>query len=277
MSEPDKLHQLLDLQGTDSVVFSCLINDGRQSVATLSKHCRLPRSTVVDTLKRLHARGLVRQVAIGKRTHWKTTDTMKIAERFLVASEMLMTPSIELEQDKKMQLKISKETEFVVFVGWYNMVKVYEREIKAHPHERLYAIQSAKSAEAAFTQAGQASFEPMNRAIREHGLIVEGILSEGMFELYEKQPREWLESMEGRMNAIRVVPDRVLDFSAELVLFRDVALFTNWKEEVLILIKNADLLTLIKRLYELLYDTGKTVDQNAYIRRLLTETKNQSS
>lgn len=196
---------------------------------------------------------------------------MKLAEKFLNVSELLMAPHASANAERQLRLKVSRETEFVVYVGWRNMVHVYEREIAVHPRERLLVIQSTQSARTALHKAGESGFEPINRAIKENKLIVETIISRSMFSLYHEHGRAWLQSMEGRMSAVRVVPDTVLDFSAELALFRNIALFTNWEEEVLILIKNRDLLAMIKHLYTLLYETGETVDQNEYIRKLIRE------
>jgi hypothetical protein len=90
-----------------------------------------------------------------------------------------------------------------------------------------------------------------------------------MFELYKGQGAAWLASMEGRTAAMRFVSDEMLDFNSELLIFRDKMLMTHWQDEATVMIKNTDMLAMMRKLYRLLYEAGHTIDQNEFLRRLL--------
>lgn len=273
MSQATDLTQTIGLEAVEAAVFGALVSGGRQNVARLTRASNKPRSTVVDTLARLQKRGLVRPVAVGKHTEWKVTNSIKLAEKFLHAAELLQAPADTGGEDKQLHLKLSRETEFTIFVGWRNMIAIYKREMIAHANQRMWAIQSAQSIKAALETADSESFIPVNDAIREHKLIVEAVVGEGMLEWYTNQDPNWVQSLEGRMNAYRIVGDDLLDFTAELLIFNDLFLMANWQEEVVLLIKNPEMLGMMKKLHQLMYEAGHPFDQNEYLRKVLAGSK----
>ena len=273
MSKVTDLAQTIGLEATESTVFSSLLAGGRQNVARLTRACGEPRSTVIDTLARLQKRGLVRPVPIGKHTEWKVTNAITLAEKFLRVAELLQAPADTGTQEKHLHLQLSRESEFTIFVGWRNMIAIYKREMIAHANQRLLAMQSASSIKTALEKAGSDDFIPVNDAIREHKVIIEAVIGEGMLKWYTEQDPNWVKSLEGRTIAYRVVEDELLDFTAELLIFNNLFLLVNWQEEVLILIKNQQMLNMMKKLHTLMYEAGHPFDQNEYLRKVLENRK----
>lgn len=269
MDNSEVVRSILGLSEVENTVFKLLSSRGRLKVSEITTISKLPRSTVTDILQRLRSRGLVRPTQIKKHTEWKITNNIKLAEKFLNAAEALQVIGVSDNAPKNTYIKLSRQTEFVAYIGWRNMIKIYESEVVAHKGQRLYIVQSVASAQAALDIAGPQSFVQVNEAIKQNNIIVEAIVSSSMIELYKKQSAEWLNSMQGRMTAMRVVSDDLLDFSAELIIFQDKFFLANWEEEVLIVLKNQDILAMILKLYRLFYETGSFMNQNENLTKIL--------
>jgi sugar-specific transcriptional regulator TrmB len=269
MNNRTNLQKIFGLSQKEIKVFEFLLLKNRIRISVLVKECKLPRSTIKDILQRLRSQGLVRSVKVGKCTEWKATNRTVLTERLLNTVDFLQKPKTTKHATKKTRLRLSRQTEFIVYVGWSNMIRIYKKEIIAHKKQRLFAIQGATSAQVALDKATSSKFIELNLLIRENKTITEAIISENMLELYKSQNKNWLESMRNRISAIRVVPDEALDFNAELVIFKDKFFLANWEEEILVVIKNKDILSMILKLYKLLHSIGKPIDQNKYLNKLI--------
>lgn len=272
MLKSEILSRALDLSPAEEAVFSLLSGHERMRIAQIVTQTRLPRSTVKDALLRLRGRRLARPVPIGKHEEWKASNTHGLAETFFNIAEYLQT-SVETkrkgDETNATRVKLSQETEFVVYAGWRNIITLYERAIVSHAGERVQALQSTQSAQSGLARVSPAGFVPVNEAIKKHKVIMEAAISPSMLALYKPQGQAWVNSMEGRMNAMRIVPDELLDFSGELLIFRNMFLLTHWDEEACVAVHNPSMIALMRQLFTLMYQSGRMFDQNEYLRGLM--------
>lgn len=240
-------------------------------VSQLVKTQFAPRSTIVDSLERLRKRGLARPVAMGKHTEWKLVNQAVLAEKFLSLAELLQERGAFEEMRSSKHGKVPHHSKTIVYTGWRNIIKAYEQEMMRHAGERVYGIQSTSSARDALAKATPKAFLGVNEAIKKHKIILEAIISPSMLELYKGNEEEWLKSLEGRAHAYRLVSDDLLNFSADIFIFSNKVLFTNWNDEELVVLRNKDIVAAQEKLFHLMFATGKQIDQNLFIRTLVQE------
>ena len=141
-------------------------------------------------------------------------------------------------------------------------------------------IQSTTSIKDVLTKTSfKETWEPINKAIIDKGLIVEGLIREDYYtstylDLYkddkEKQ-KTFLKSFIGRATDMVFVKNDFLNSSTDLMIFDNTAFLVNWKDEVAVEIKNQDMLEFLKEMFHLARGYGKKVDQNEYLKKLLAE------
>lgn len=266
----DTQNALLGFDELDSSLLRLLGDSGTLSVAEMTRKAKHPRSSIVDSLARLHRRGWVRKARVGVRTHWKLGNIVAIREQAHAFISLLRNASSH-EDEGIVHVPISADTEFSVHSGIASILQLYRTTVRVHASKRMRVIQSTESAKALFARVKVADLISVNEAIKRHSMIVDAIVTPSILALSTDQSREWKASMEGRTAATVLVPDNILPFAAEMLIFDDVALMTNWREETCILVRNQDLVEMLKALHSSLRLLGDTFDPNAFIRGSLVE------
>lgn len=266
MKQQEIFKNLLNLSISENTVFLFLLERRRAKVTDIVKTIQVPRSTVIDTLNKLQKRRLVRPVEVNGRSEWKLSNQSNLVEKFLNVAELLQTNEFAKQSPKKsLQLKLSKQTEFVIYIGVQNILNIYLREFSSRKNERVQGLQTTQSGRQALEKASHQRFIAINNAIKDNKIIMEMVMSYSMLETFDGNEKEWLKSLHGRTAATTLVADNLLDFSAELIIFNDKLLITNWEDEVLIVVKNKNIINMIKTLLKLLHSSGKTLDYNQYL------------
>lgn len=233
----------------------------------------VPRTTVAFTIRRLIQKGLVLPVPHGRRFRYiALTESELIHKLEHTVSEVRQT----IKERKGAQVKISRASQFTIYVGLNEILPAHARIVSMNPKERVFAIQPNKSWMNLHKKLSPTQLISFNNAIRENKIILEAIIQENAYKLYKvffkKDPamlKGIAESFTDRMADYTLVSEKLLDYHTELWLFNTTVLFINWEEEVAIEIQNPDIMYFVKDMFEIIKGVGVKIDHNKVMRELL--------
>ena len=266
----DELH-VLNLTVAEEKTLQVLLEGRTLSVSALAREAILPRMTVRACLLRLHKRGLVRHEGTGYRSLWKIVGRDKLQRRLWEGLTYLDSKLSRAELSERIGVKISETTEFFAFQGVDNILKLYQWFFLNHFGARVRGVQPNLSSKTILEKLGPQKVAQINDSVKQNRLIVEAILPQSVTEMYRSMDAELLAGVAGRTTAVYLVPDSLLQFNSDMILGPKIAIFANWQEEVAILIRNPEFLKVLSTLYDLLAQTGKSFDQNAFVAELIEE------
>jgi predicted transcriptional regulator len=261
----------LGLSPLEMDVLDCLdIAKKHQGVAT---ELEVPRTTIDFTVKRLVEKGLVIPIAYGRRFRYLALTEAELIHKL---EHTVSVVRQTIKERKGAQVKISKASQFTIYVGLNEILPAHARIVSMNPKERVFAIQPNKSWMNLHKKLSPTQLISFNNTIRENKIIIEAIIQENAYKLYKiffKKDPDMLkgiaESFTGRMADYTLIPEQFLDHHAELWLFKTTVLFINWEEEVAIEIQNPDIMHFVKDMFEIIKGVGSKVDHNRVMRELL--------
>jgi len=266
--------QVLDLTPAEEKTLQVLLEGKTLSVSAIARTATLPRMTVHACLQRLHGRGLVRHEGTGYRSLWRIVGREKLQRKLWEGLTYLDNKLSKAELSERIGVKISETTEFFAFQGVDNILKLYQWFFLNHFGQRVRGIQPNPSSKTILEKLNPQKVAQINASVKQNRLIIEAILPESVKEIYRamaaKDP-SLLSTVAGRTTAVHLVPDPLLQFNADMILGPRIAIFANWAEEVAVLIRNPEFIKLLSNLYDLLAQTGKSFDQNAFVAKLIEE------
>lgn len=134
---------------------------------------------------------------------------------------------------------------------------------------RFYAAQSTKALIELVRTYGAETFIPINNAIKRNRSVFETLVNEEALDEYlkmykkdTKTQNDLLDSFYGRMNDTTYVKASMLDSAADVAFTEQECIVCNWKKGIGILIKDKDIIRLMKNLFGMAKLYGKKEDLN---------------
>lgn len=220
-----------------------VIEDGPFRISQLTYLSDLPRMTVYSVLGALMMRGFVIKERFGR--YW----------RYKLAN----IPNISTLQESRSDQKTD-------YQDVSSIVKLYEKMFRLHAFERIQVIQSAQSWKRCLKKIPLKLLNDLNAGIKKNRVILEAIVSSSVAEMSKSQMNSWKRNMEGRTTGVTLVSDEALNFDAEVWIFSDAVLITDWKEETCEVIKGEGSARLFGTLFSSFQGLGKRFDSNAFLR-----------
>lgn len=252
-------------------VLDCL--DIAKKHRDLAIELEVPRTTIAFTIKRLVKKGLVTPITQGKRFRYIALTEKQLIQKL---EHTINGVRQTIKERKGAQIKVSKASQFSIYVGLNEILPAHERIVSLNSKERVFAIQPNKSWMNLHKKLSPTQLISFNNAIRENKIILEAIIQENAYKLYKiffkKDPdmlRGIAESFTDRMADYTLIPEEFLDYHTELWLFKTTVLFINWEEEVAIEIQNPDIMYFVKDMFEIIKGAGVKIDHNRVMRELL--------
>lgn len=265
--------ELLDFTDAEAKVIHALLEKGAQSVSALARRAGLPRSTADSILRRLHERRIVRRVSKGYASVWRLVRPEKLKSEFERTADAFGIGDAKERIEKEIGVKVSENTEVHVYRGIDIVLEVYWHLLDSvHREERIYAIETAEAVRDFRQCVEPQKAIAFTRFISSRKIIIEAVFPESITDAYREFAREnpkWAETFVPRMQATRVVPDALLPGTMELIIYGNRVTIVNYKEELLVLIQNEEMVLLFKALYRLMYEAGRSFDQNEFVRSLI--------
>jgi len=273
MSKNESIRALGLNRREEKLFFS--LTETSQGVANLTRKTRLPRMTVYKILLRLRRRALVQSVCVGKRLAWRRSSDREL---FGLYQSLMDTIAVHEHGGGKVSVVGTKGGEFVLHRGIKNLRTLYEKFVDSTLGNRFFAIQPNRSL-ANYNKIGGETLHKLNAQLKKSGTIAEAIGQTNIINHYQEllrgqkeNAREFFEPLADRPYNVHLVPPEFLAQDAELYIFGNTALITNWTEEVAIEIKNPEVISFLKNFFELLKTVGTKTDLNALIKTEIVDT-----
>ncbi len=243
------------------------------NVSSLARTTKIKRTSLYSLLDHLSSRGLVSKTLQGKRWYWFATPAKQLQEKFFSLAENHRTTSEVREHE--IGIIASQDSEYKIYRGKNKLITIYTELANLPRHSRLYGIQPNISVGSVLKHLPDENLITINESFKKRNIIVEALLQEDFLTAYagilkQKKPKkEILQSYGNRLAVTTYIPKATLNFDSEIIFYGNIVLFLNWQELVAIVIKNKDIVGIMKALFELAKLSGDRVDQNPHVEKLL--------
>lgn len=141
-----------------------------------------------------------------------------------------------------------------------------------HKNQKMYGLQGNKSTDAWEGLIDVATISSLNHSIKKNHIIVYAFLETGwVLSSAKKFGSEWVKSFEGRTTSVHEVPAKYMSYSTEVWLFKDSVYMLAPKEEIVIELRNSELVLMMKTLFSFIEDHSKQIDVNQLLRGFLNK------
>ncbi len=199
----------LGLKEEDFAIFEALENTSL-SVSDIARAIKIPRTSLVRPLKRLHNRKIIRKYTLGRKVMWKAIPELELLEKI----HSLFPQSLDT---------VHKDNKTVVLNSQQDLVTTYEQMLKLPTKYPIYAIQSNESMASMIKHYPSKKLEALNTGIKNKRLIVHAILEEdvverfgGLVEKHSHSKPAIYKSVHGRSAITRYVPKKTFTSPAEI-------------------------------------------------------------
>jgi predicted transcriptional regulator len=272
----EKTTNLLGLTKNEIKVLQLLKNSLNPIViSNISSGVKVPRMTIYLVLDSLKNRGLVGYIRKGKRRFWHMVDTKTLTSSIINALTDISNSS---------EVSVTaKNSGFTIYKGIDSLYKSWDSLRDLPPHTRVYGIQPTASIKLSLKKIDWRRIKPLQESILNKPIIIDGVLPKDYYPTYAKLfahdkelQKTSLESFIGRGTDMTFVDEKYFKNSeTELLILPTVAYLTDWKNEVSIEIKNPVMMAFLRQLYELAKGYGRKVDQNEYIKGIISRLNNK--
>ncbi len=251
--------RLFGLTSAELGVLNCLISGETMNISELSRTSKINRTTILPVLLRLKKRGLARIVQVGKHKEWKMAA--------LPVIKKIMANHISVLEKKETMLTgiDTRDVGIAVYKGVHQIKAAYEKMLDLSKTERVYFIQSFKSAKLSVEKLEAGYLEDFHEKFKKAHIIMEGIAGENVLSLYKTLTLRELKSYRDRMIIAFLIPDKYTNFATDIIILRDTVLLVNLEDEFVVFIKNKELTEIFKSVFSLYRDNGRKINLNTLL------------
>ncbi len=249
-----------------------------RSHTEVAETTHMPRTTIAFIGKQLLQKGLLLPIKQGKRFNYISLTEEQLRNRLLqTLGEIRATAN----ERKGAQIRISKESEFIIHVGLKEVIEAYSRIAAFNKDNRIKAIQSYKSWITIVEKLGPEGLIRFNQFVRDNNLIIDGILQDKQYDWYGEYLKEHpqpesvdtAESLGQRMADYTLVPSEFFNVYSEIWIFRSTVIIINWQDEVAIEITNDQIMSFLRDMFEFVKMGGKKINHEEYLRNMISRIK----
>lgn len=246
------------------------------NVSDLARTTKIKRTSLYSLLEHLLDRGLASKTRLGRRWYWYATPAKQLQEKLFSLAENHR--ATDETREHEVGIIASQESEYKIYRGKNKLITIYKELANLPRHSRLYGIQPNISVRTVLKHLPEKDLVIINESFKKRNIIVEALLQEDFLTAYadilkpkKKSGQDILQSYGNRLAITTYIPSGTLNFDSEILFYGNIVLFMNWQELVAIVIKNKDMVGIMKALFELAKLSGNRVDQNPQVERLLNK------
>lgn len=260
--------RLFDFTDVEEKILIALLERGPTIVSKISCITDIPRTTIYSALLRLKDRGFVKKITKGQKK-WKINKLSKI-------KNLTKQGLNDFEEYKQYGEEIvggidANEIGVTVYRGKQQIEKAYEKMLNLSKAERVFAIQGNRSAKLVFKRLEKQYILDFHKKFKKAHIIMEGINGEETMNLFKNLTINELKSHLNRMLIATILPDQFMDFGLDIVVFRDIIIIINLDKELVIFIKNRDIVEMFHKFVLFFQEYGRKINFNKYIWNIIEE------
>lgn len=225
----------------------------------------IPRPTVYVTLDDLKFRGLVETHLVNGKKFWRLKTEQEIDEELYVAKRFLFN----LPEGRK-EIRSAGDSFVVIHRGKEAIHKLLQHVFKEHKNEKMYGLQGNTSTSAWEAVLPIPILNEINDSIKKNHILMHAVLEKGWaIETAKKFGIEWARNFEGRTTSVHELSPEYMNYPTEIWLFKNSVYMFAPKEEIVVEIKNSDMVHMIKALFNFIQDHTRSIDINHVLREVL--------
>lgn len=243
--------QLLGLTKREQLILRSLEKIGPASMQQLAACTKLPRTSLYWPLLQLYGRNLVAYELKGKRKYWYSRVGESPFRRRLGALESITGDMRIIE-------------------GVENIRALYRSALDLHKTERVLILEGNLAVHTVTKKFGVPFMLEWHKEAQKRNIILESIVGEKTYkDLGQKSlNKEIVKSLANfKLWIGYVVSDTFIETDVALMLFRDVAIITDWETERSVVINTPETVRLLRGFCSALQMVGKKVDIASYVRQ----------
>lgn len=271
MNRIEKALLALGVPTKETAILAGLIELERGSVSDLARKTGLPRTTLYGALEQFLAQGFARKVRVGNHTEWEAASP---DELYSLAKDNLREfkeAMPDMEALRGRAERDGKPAEVLIYKSRAGLKKAYESMFELRRHERVYVIEGGRSVQAKLNPALASYSIEWQGLFKKKGIILESVGSEETITRMKQIAPEVLRAHLDRRIIATMLPDDVMNFGSDIMVFRHTAVITVASKNLSFIIHNPEIADTFKNLFFALQSMGKRFDFNAYVRGVLEE------
>jgi hypothetical protein len=193
-------------------------------------------------------------------------DSRKIEESMTGALNDLR----HLAGEEQLEIKHKKDTSIVIHRGESAMRKIILRAITLNESERFYIMQGSYPDDGWARIFNMKNIVKINAILKKKKIIGESVIPDNYFRrLVPYFGKAWAISYVDRMNVVYMLPEKYFPSRAEILIFRNRAIILNMPEEIAVEIKNLQVLTLLRSVFEIMKDSAQKINMREELKKYL--------
>lgn len=244
--------RLLGLSSKERRVYRSL-DETPLPVSEIRKETSLPRMTVHYALERLWKRGLLERVKRNKRFLYSRVPWEQLLK------QLLPTQGVP---EGGTRIPVSESADIIIHKGWNGIYAMYKRITEENKGQRLHTIQTTFSTKHIFENYSLEQLDSLHELMKENEIIVEDIVESDFFEpVFSRFGEEDFESAVNsfldRLTVTYVLPENYIDFTTDMVIFKDVVVFIDWSKQIAFEVKTDQIVEMCMNFYEILREKAE--------------------
>lgn len=267
MKQVEKSLAGIGISAKESSIFIALLELQRANISALGRKTGIPRTTLYSALEKFLIKGIAQKVRVGNHTEWGAVPP---EELYRVAKNNLQDLKESLPELEKLYGFVSDEVkpaEILIYKSKEGLRKAYQNILNLRRFDRVYTIEGNKSVNAKLKNLDSFVID-WQEAFKKRGIILEGIIGEKSLELIKQAPKKVLQSHIDRKVITTILPSEIMDFDADIIMFKNTAVITVTERNLSFIIHNREIADTLKHLFLALQGIGRRVDMNAYLKNL---------
>lgn len=259
----------LGISPKETRVYKVLLEIRQGTISDISRHVYMPRTSLYPLLESLERRGFAHQLRVKNHTEWAPADPDDVYRQAKDAVKNLGDVLLELKKITPLFGHGVKKSEIVFYKSVLGLKRAYESITKLRPGERVYSIEGNQSIKAKQKRFSKKSIAEWQFLFKKSGAILESIISEDTLDLLQKFDTEVLRAHRGRTIIVGVLPNALMDFDADIIIFRNTVIITIVSRDIAIILNSTEIAEAFRNLFFIAQQSGKKMDLNAYIEKIL--------
>lgn len=246
---------LLHFNNNEKTVLK-LIREGLDTPLLIEKYSSISRQGAYKILHRLSEAGFIQKSG----STWKILTKDTIYNRFYIQAEQLL--GIERNRDAQVRI-ITGRNEIADLLIWV---------FSNHKKETCIGIQGDNVYEDWIEILGLKTINQLNKSIKKNEIIIKAIVPTEHFKRAIKiMGREWATHFEGRPYQVNVIDNKYFAHEAEMFIFKRAVYIICLADQLVIEIKNKNIVDMILLLINYIQENSESVDGNQILRDLISE------
>lgn len=257
-------YNVLNLSLNEKNVFESL-RRGLNTPLLIAEKTSIPRPTVYITLEDLKSRGLVETHIVNGKKFWRLRTQSEIDEELYVAKRFLFN----LSEGRK-EVRSAGDSFVIIHRGKEAAIKLLQDMFALHKNETLYGIQGTTSSQEWERVLSVEDLNGMNINIKKNHILVRAIMEKDWaIEMAKRWGSEWARNFEGRTTSVHELDPNYVNYSTEIWLFKNSVYLLAPKEEIVVEIKNSEMVVMMKALLSFIQDNTRAIDINKTLREVI--------